>query len=196
MAITPEQRLDPDSGSHTEYKQDNDYTYDSGLVVMPVLGLTPKHRVIRLHSGVGMRTVTWRASRTGAPPIIPAAVDTDGDKLLGTVVTPVLPAPNEQAKGYNWLVTGEYTFVQTTPRIAGTNAFPTGNYPYIVSPQCDVGADLIGSQAASIIRNNPGTDVTDQITELAVQRAPVSNGVVTWPFTVLPAAASSTHLIT
>lgn len=200
MALSQQHRTDPDGSSYNEYSQDHEYTYKSGLAVMPVLGATPAHRVLRLHSGFGMRRVSWSAGRTGSPPMLPAMANTSGDTFLGGRVTPVLPNPNEPAAGYNWAVTGEYLYVQNSPRIVGENAFPTGNYPFVVSPQARVASELIGNDVVALVNaTSPSVDPTDAVSELiseAVRENFVSGtGVVTWPFTLIPAVASSTHII-
>lgn len=197
MPLSLAQRTDPDRASYNEYSQDHEYTYKSGLAVMPVLGNTPRHRVLRLHSGFGMRRVAWSTSRRGSPPMIPTMSDTAGDTFLSGTVTPVLPNPNDNSGGYNWAVSGEYLFVQNSPRIAGVNALPTGNYPFVVSLQGGIGSDLIGSETLEeIALLSPSVDPTDTISELMVTHTPVSpSGTVVWPFTVLPAVASSTHII-
>lgn len=196
MALSPAQRVDADGKSYGGFRQDHEYTHISGLVVMPVLGPVSKHRILRLHSGYGTRRVTFDAIRTGAPPSIPAAVDTPGDTLIQAVVTPSLPRPNEQAVGFDWQVQGEYLYVQNTPRVAGVNAFPTGNHAFATFPQSTLASDQIGNYVTSAIFANPGGDPTDAISEYAFARAQVSGtGTVTWPYTFIPAAASSTHLI-
>lgn len=200
MSLSQQQRTDPDGASYSEYSQDHEYTYQSGLAVMPVLGNSPRHRVLRLHSGLGMRRVSWSTARRGQPPMLPAMSDTAGDTFIGGRVTPVLPNPNEPAAGYNWAVTGEYVYVQNNPRIVGENALPTGNYPFVVSPQARIASDLIGDDVVALVNaTSPSVDPTDAVSELisdAVNENFVSGtGVVTWPFTIIPAVASSTHII-
>lgn len=194
MAIPQKSRIDTESASYMEYGAKNDYHNNRGLIVCPVAGRTAGHRVIQLHGGFGTRTVRWKAKRAGAPPVIPAAANTAGDTLLSEHVMPFQPIPDEKG-GYDWLVTGEYTFVQNAPRVAGINAFPAGEFPFM-TPQGRIAEQIVGLYGASIISQTPLTrEVVDLFTEYATTQTYRTEGVPVWPFTVLPAAASSTHII-
>jgi hypothetical protein len=197
MASTPRPRLDNEAASYAGYHAKNDYSHDLGVVVMPVASATPAHRLIRLHGGVGYRTVRWEARRVGAPPTIPAAGDTGGDTLLATHVVPHLPVP-DTAGGYDWIVGGEYTFVQNAPRVAGVNAFPAGEHPF-QTVQSKIATNIVGSYGRSILSQAQGeltVAVVDRFTEyMTGQSYRGADGVPVWPLTVLPAAASSTHII-
>lgn len=132
-----------EAGGYNDYQrfdQNNHYTYDSGLVALPVAGPTPAVRVIRLHGGYGTRTLNYAMARDGRPPVIPAMIDTPNDTFLSGDVAFGLPGSGQTSQGYNWSVTGEYTFIQLTPRIVGENTFPVGVYPGAQVTQ-DLGAD-------------------------------------------------------
>lgn len=177
---------------YREYSQKNDFSHDLGLAVLPVAGRTAAHRVIRLHGGMATRTVKWRAQRDGRPPLIPAAIDSRADTLLHTVVRPSLPVMNGGG-GFDWAVEGEYTFVQNSPREAGTHTFPVGEYPFTVHPSFAAGTALISGPAGEYYT---GTDPFNTLMEYVaakLERSP--NPDWTWPLLALPSIFSSDHLI-
>lgn len=182
----------------TDYEkvnQRNDYTHDLGVVVVPVAGRESAHRNIRLHGGVAKRTVRWTSARKGRPPVIPKAVDTDGDTLLGVQVSPHLPTPQVGGNGYDWTVEGVYTYVQKSPRLTGTDAFPVGDYPYPVQPVFSVATQLaqpyISQYYTAAVAGTKFTSLTNHLLSVV----PWEGGQWTWPFLSLPGALSSEHLI-
>lgn len=194
MPIPQELRVDGEPGSYRDYTQVHEYRNNRGLVVLPVCGCTAAHKVIRLHGGFGTRTVKWTASRGGKPPMIPAATDTYGDTLLSETVAPALPVPNSTADGYDWVVSGVYEYVQNSPRVAGVNAFPAGQHPYLVYPQAATAADMIPPIYTS--PNYPPSGRADRQTEILAQELdPESPLTGSWPMPVFPAAYTSTHII-
>ncbi len=200
MSTTQKARRDRGASSYHKFQADNEYTYDAGLVVMPTCGSTPGHKVIRLHGGIGLRHVAWDAKRRGQPPVIPTMSDTYGDTFLSGSVTPSLPAPNNQTNTYNWSVTGFYTFVQNTPRVAGERGYPTGSYPFTLFSQNALASDLLGNTVNTVLSNqSPGTTDAarfDQIVEAAFNdRTTDGEGGVVWPYTFIAPQFSSTHLI-
>lgn len=199
MSIPQGLRVDPDAGSYRGYQQDQAFEHDLGLVVLPVASYTSgspgAHRVIRLHGGLAMRRVTWRSTRVGVPPMIPAAADSGNDTILSAVVIPSLPMPDKANGAYSWTVQGEYTYVQGTPRVAGVNAFPCGQHPYLVLPQADLAGALVEGQPA-LPTGATDTFPLDRCTEYATDRATRrEDGSIIWPLLALPACLSSTHII-
>lgn len=201
MAIEVQSRIDPDPSSYSagrEYRQEHHFSHERGVVVLPLAARVPAHRKIRLHGGYGLRKVKWRTERVGSPPMIPAAVDTATDTILCETVVPHLPQPNAQHNGFNWVVEGEYVFVQNTPRVAGENAFPTGYYPFLVEPQSSSISAVFGSYARSLYSSITSDDVDklELLTEYIFNRTSrKEDGTMFWPFTVHPAGMTSTHLI-
>lgn len=126
MAIPqPEQILFNDYG---EYTQDNHFDYDSGLLALPVAGSEPAVKVIRLHGGYGKRTLKFNETRLGRPPIVPTMTDTMNDTFLGGTLFTALPGAPSTSAGYTWHISGQYEYVQLTPRIVGEDTFPVGAY--------------------------------------------------------------------
>lgn len=171
--------------SYTEgYKQDHEYTHDSGVVVLPVAGRTAKHRRIRLHGGIGHRIVRWEASRLGKPPLAPKP-ETIGDTILSTCVHAHLPIPSPGSNAYLFRMSGEYVFVQDSPRVVGVNALPTGAHPYPVEPMDTVAETTLGSA----LSQSPPTTIAefDTVVE-ALQNRVVNSGAsdFVWPLTVFP----------
>lgn len=189
-------RVDPDGGSYRGLHQWHKYTNVRGLIVLPVASTDSQHVVIRLHGGYGTRTVRWDHRRLGMPPMIPAAADTDGDTILSETVMPHLPQHNPQNHQYDWRVEGEYTYVQNSTRIAGQNAFPAGNHPYLVLPQANAAQSVVAVLSETDLNTVPNP--ADYITETAIANLPTADnadGTMQWPLTMLPAALTSTHII-
>lgn len=187
-----------EQGGHQDYKgfaQKNDFQHDLGLVVLPVASRTAAHRVIRLHGGYATRRVTWRADRTGRPPIIPAAADTEGDKLLSASVVPRLPVPMRGEAGYEWSVSGEYVYVQNTPRVAGETTFPVGNYPFVVEPAASVAEDIARPFVQQHYVGAPAGERFPTFIEYVAGRTDLRDPEWIWPFLALPSKFTSTHII-
>lgn len=194
-AASPSRAAPGTAGAHArnvatyeEYTQDHEYTHDSGLVVLPVASRTPAHKVIRLHGGVGMRIVKWKAARAGKPPVVPRPVNTAGDTVLGSVVHAQLPAPQVQAGNYLFRMNGTYTYVQDVPRIVGENALPTGCHPYQVQP---MDAMASGYVLPVMSQFEPPETTTEFDTMIAAIDDAVRQGRGTefsWPLTVIPAS--------
>lgn len=183
-----------DANAYKDYSQDHAYEHDTGLIVLPVGSREPKHRVIRLHGGVGIRRVKWSASRTGKPPIIPKAEDLAADTILSSSVSAALPTPLPQSGQYLFSLSGEYTYVQESPRVAGTNAFPTGVYPYTLNPHDAIASAAVGGLLAH--RSAP-TTVADFDAAVTIVDTAVRYGRGThfsWPLTVIPASFSAPTL--
>jgi hypothetical protein len=177
------------------FTQRNFFRNDSGVVALPVAGRTAAHRRIRLHGGMGTRIVKWRADRTGRPPVIPAAADTDADVLLSHQVIPHLPRPQSGGDAYDWSVEGEYVYVQKAPRTAGVDSFPVGDHPYPVQPVFQVASTLAAPYLGYYTAAADGQKFDALITKLASVVPTDANGQWQWPFLALPAVLSSTHLI-
>lgn len=188
-------RLDDHPQTYGGHEQHNEFTQNTGLVVCPLARRTPGHRVIRLHGGYGMRRVKWSSARRGQPPLIPQAADLNGDTLLSATVVAELPRPNPAARGYDWSAYGEYVFVQDDMRVAGTDALPVGDYPFLVeaatytSQQYGAGAYTVWSTSAkdkaaynSLISTLFGAVTAD------------NDGNLIWPYMAIAPQFSSNHL--
>lgn len=172
--------------SYTKYEQEHEYHYDNGLIALPVAGTTAKHRIIKLHGGIGTRIVKWHAQRRGKPPVIPNMDDLDYDTFLGGTVTPTLPTPDPQGIGFFWVVSGEYSYVQTRPRIAGNNTFPTGQYPFPVAPNDTIAGQLISQNISDFNDADPATENPyDKLAQKLGEAVNHDNERYLWPFTVL-----------
>jgi hypothetical protein len=197
--VEPKLRIDPDAKTYKRQEQTTEYSHDPGLVALPVASRASAHRLIRLHGGIGKRRVKWRMDREGAPPYIPAARNlSDGDVLLSSTVTPSLPRPNPTVNGFDWSVEGEYVFVQARPRLAGRHTFPAGNHAFIVQPQAKFAAKKVESVLTGVYSdpNIAAEDKIDSVMNFAATYATIGpDGTIEWPFTILPAEASSTHII-
>lgn len=184
-----------DGKSYDGVQQRHAYETDGGFLVCPVAGRTPKFRRIRLHGGVGYRRVHWSMDRQGKPPFIPAATDiSNTDLLLSTVVQPSLPSPQPEQGGYQWHVEGEYLFVQQTPRVAGVNAFPTGGFPFVITPNDQLASQLVSQYAAAfgaVLGGAAAVTMTPEMLYNAVGLKALTQTDYVWPFTAIPAAFSS-----
>lgn len=185
------------ANTYQRYTQDHRFEYDNGLIVWPVAGRTPAFRVIRLHGGVGVRRVEWEASRRGKPPIVPSMTDTDYDTFLGGSITAALPQPDPQSIGYSWHVSGSYLYVQTQPRIVGTNSIPTGGFPYPVVPNDALGNQLVADQVGNVLTNATPTDNVADLIGQAVGEDTVDHEEdnYLWPLTVLPPVFTNDNII-
>lgn len=188
---TPTYRTDTtDAGDYKSIDQENSFEFDAGLAVCPVSTRTAAHKIIRLHGGIGLRRTTWHASRQGRPPIIPAYGNAGNDTILTSVVTPTLPTPNVTMGGYDWSVSGQNTYVQGLPRLAGYTTFPVGDYPFPVLPNLN----MAGITATPYLDQYQGADPFANLIE-AIAADTEYIGSYTWPFLALPSVFSSTHLI-
>lgn len=199
MSDTPKTRLDESGyGDYTDSSQEHSFRSEGGLVAMPLAQREPGHKIIRIHGGIGYRTVAWRYARSGKPPIIPAAVDTTGDTLLNTVVSPLLPVPNPIASGYDWVVSGTYEYVQDVPRQAGYDTFPVGSHPYPVLPQDNLARAYVRNHLQdyfdALDDGDPATNPFD-VLYTAVSHDLTFAGTFSWPFRALPPVFSSDHMI-
>jgi hypothetical protein len=161
---------------YTGYRQNSTFTYDPGVVVMPLASRTPRTAVVRLHGGFGIRNVTVAASKKGSPPILPAAVDTDRDTLIACSVDIPLPAFSTDSPTFDWTAVGNYSYVTTGtdgPRVPGKDMLPAGQYPFPL-PMQDAAVALLSEGGAT-----PETVAADL-------RALIPYGNYLWPFTTYP----------
>lgn len=171
---------------YTNYEQDSSYTYDTGLLALPVAGSESAVKVIRLHGGYGTRTLKYDMARKGRPPIVPTMIDTPNDTFLGGTITTELPTGGQTSLGYKWHVAGDYTFVQTTPRIVGLNTFPVGIYPGPMIPQ-DIGAQgQGGSMAVPPFESQTLENYDNFWNGIAASTVDISTAGWTWPFLAFP----------
>lgn len=127
--------LDGQANAYFEYKQGNQYTYDSGNVVMPVAGPDgTAPQVVKLCAAIGTRTIAANALKVDAPPILPSMGrnTNEGDIFLSGAISLPLPQINSNQTGFNYKGSCEYLFVQPGPP-RGYNdgdTFETGRYPF------------------------------------------------------------------
>lgn len=161
---------------YTGYRQATDFDYDPGVFVLPLASRTPQTVIVRVHGGLGTRVVNVAASKRGSPPILPAAVDTDQDTLIGCSVNIPLPAFNHNSPGFDWAATGTYVYVTTGrggPRIPGKSMLPAGQYPFPL-PMQDAAVEMLAQSGEGV----------NQVAKGLPQA--ILAGSVMWPFTVYP----------
>lgn len=187
-----------DLNSYGSYKVESTFDGDHGVAIMPLARRVAGNRMIRLHGGYGVRRVQWRAERAGVPPTIPQMVDTVADTLLSSSMTVPLPSPNAAGRGYDWIVQGEYIFGQNDLRIAGTDPFPSGAYPWVDQPQESIRAAQAGPlvQAAFDAAAN-GQNPNAALIEAVASDCPIVliDGIIFWPWTSIPSIMSSNNII-
>lgn len=127
----------PDTAQrYLDYKIDTKYDRDEGLLVMPVAGpagSAPK--VIRVHQPIGYATRMFTASKNGAPPIVPAPINTSsGDIILTSEYEVFLPQASPNQNTWIFRADGVYTYVQGSIRGSGglvaSNNYESGDYPF------------------------------------------------------------------
>lgn len=173
------------AGDYTSYRQSSTFDYDPGVFVMAVASRTPKTVIAQVHGGLGMRRVEVTATKRGAPPILPAAVDTDTDTLIGCNINVPLPIVDPTAATYDWAAHGVYLFVTTGedgPRVPGRDPLPLGQYPFPTPTQ---------DAAIEALATGP-RDMQTLMDELPGQ-IPTNDYV--WPFTVYPPAFFNSILL-
>lgn len=188
----------------TEYgsaDQVHSYADVSGLRVVARCAPSSTPKVVRVHADYGLRTVSFDSSRAGRPPLIPAPGDvlagTDyvADTYLGGTVTLPTPMPNDKA-GYNWRISGEYTYLQSVNRKAGTHCLPTGGLPFPVIPN-----DLLFNQLLLDNGVSPGVPNSSQPNIINTAISALAAVVVDhtsyfpWPLTTLPPQCATNGLI-
>lgn len=170
----------------------------SGLRIVARCKAGAAPRLVRVHGDYGVRTIQWNTSRTGRPPVLPKPGDiTDGttvtDTYIGGSVEVPTPQHNEKEAGYDWTVSGAYTYLQTTNRKLGTHVIPTGGHPHRVLPNDDVARAMIQGAGVSL---SPGaeTPVADMIEAVAAKYMDHAK-LFTWPFTALPTLTVTNGLL-
>lgn len=179
---------------YEEYSQNNTFSQDFGLVVLPVAGQVSAHRVIRLHGGFGIRIAKWHASRIGKPPVIPSAGNTADDTILSATIAPSLPVPNSTGV-YDWIVNGEYAYVQNMVRTPGLSAFPVGDFPFRVEPTMSRADELGGPTATIVVGGQYPSAFQELVKRLQVLPGTRRGEDFFWPFLALPSVASTDNLI-
>lgn len=132
---------------YQHYTQAHEFGYSPGVAVSPSSNRSGAARLIRLCGAYGTRTVSFDAARTGMPPILPSAADTDGDTFVSGAVTLPLPIPDTRNTGYTFRGFGKYVYLQNDVRVPGTDPLPTGAYPF------DTTADFV---AVNRLQGEPG----------------------------------------
>lgn len=187
------------TGGYRASDQTHDFSYDRGLIQLPVASRVAGSRLIRLHGGCGKRVVRFRFVREGKPPIIPAMADTSGDTLLAASVAPATPMPSVTGRGLDWVVSGEYVYAQDTPRIVGNHALPVGQHPFLDRSLVSETQAAVPSSAINLYVNtvseDPATAFQLLVETTAAATTINADGDYSWPLFALPTAFSSNHII-
>lgn len=120
---------------YQDYRMSNQYTYDPGVLVLPVAGPDgTAPRIIKIHAAIGRRIAVMNAVKVDTPPILPrmGRNTKEGDVFVGGSLSLPLPQVNAQQTGFNYKASAQYEYVQpVTPRGYNDNdAFQTGCYPF------------------------------------------------------------------
>lgn len=157
------------------YQQGNNYSYDPGLLVLPVAGPDGSPpRVIKTHAAIGSRSINVHAVKVDTPPVMPSlGVNTaEGDIFLGGYLSVPLPQINSNQNGFNYFADFQATYLQPGPPRGFTDydCFQTGNYPFAI-PLIDALASTINTDET--INNSGDPDIT---TLTSTQIPPSTNG--------------------
>lgn len=141
MATQPTLVQDCMSANYNGYWIDNDYSYDNGYIILPLAD--GGYSKIRLHQGMGYRNVKFVAKKQDSPPVLPKSVDiaelgVTKAEILGSTLSVPVPAANPTGTGYDWQVSGNYTYVMTTAADAnadGNANFTPGGLPFVTGDQ-------------------------------------------------------------
>lgn len=158
-----------DTNAYRDYKgqyQESEYTYDPGYLIMPVAD--GGYIKVRVHQGIGTRTVNWSSVKNNNPPVIPTASDiysvsspnTKTAEIVGATMSLPMPVPAAEGDGYNWVVKGSYEYILTTPQaFDGTAGVSTGAQPVVTNyNQFLAGAALAGVAGAFSVSFLGSTD--------------------------------------
>lgn len=107
------------------------YHRDRGLLVIPVMGPagTPPV-VVRVHAPVGYREVDFSYAKSGGPPLMPAAADTQsGDTILTEEHNFPAPTPDQDGR-LLYGVAGHFTYVQPYGGRTPEDEFPIDAHPF------------------------------------------------------------------
>lgn len=119
-----------EADGYRDYRQAHGFNHYPGTVIAPSSNRSGAARVLRVAGAYGTRVVTFDASRTGLPPVVPAPEDTDGDLYVGGTVNLPLPTINARTSTFVFSAAGQYTYLQSPVRVPGTDPMPTGSYPW------------------------------------------------------------------
>lgn len=163
--------------NYDNFKQNSSYSYDSGMVAIPIAGPdgTPPC-VVKLYAAIGMLTRRTSAAKVNTPPIMPSiAFDTkEGDLFLSGTLNLLLPQINQSQTGFNYYANSEYTYVQPgAPRGSNpaTDTFQSGEYPF----EIPLIFTLAGAELLATIGNS-GNPYTTELEAPAGQEPPAFSG--------------------
>lgn len=118
---------------YEQYGGESVYEAARGILIMPVAGGDSDPPIqIRVHSPFGYRVNTVRASKHGAPPVLPAPCDTkSGDLLLETTMTVSTPQVSSNQDAFIYTAEVETRYLQTSLRGSGNDSvYQTPGHPY------------------------------------------------------------------
>lgn len=121
-----------------DYTSHENYTRDSGLLVLPLAAASGAPKVITVHAPINYRTVRTHEQKLGAPPLFQSFADPANgrDKFLGASLTFIQPTLSNDQTNQVFAMKGEYRYVETAATPRGTNKtdltdlFHTGRYPF------------------------------------------------------------------
>lgn len=184
---------DPQPAAYQEYEQTHEYSFDPGLVYLPVASATPQKPVrIRLHGGYGLRVTDWSASRKGGPPTIPQyRLDNDADseslkptdRILGASTTVHLPVMDTNKGAMDFRASGTIVMCQvldTGPRVNGVDPLPSGRYPFAI-PAVDT---IMSPYLDGYTETESGGTASKQVAEYLNRNTDLTERSKPWPVTV------------
>jgi hypothetical protein len=131
--IAPEQVQAP----YLVYRYRDHYEYDSGLLSMPLSGLTAGPAppstllVVQARRAATYRIVEFEIVRVGDKPVLPSLVSPNPNEvLLSASVTPQAPVVGPDGCNFTYGVSGRYVYaVLGGPVIPGTDPLRMGSSP-------------------------------------------------------------------
>lgn len=107
------------------------YHRSRGLLVIPVMGPAGTPPVVaRTHAPIGYREVDFNYSKSGGPPVMPAAADTNsGDLILSEEHSFPAPSPDQNGR-LLFGVNGHFTYVQPDGGRTPDDTFPIDSHPF------------------------------------------------------------------
>lgn len=168
------------------------HTYEDmpGLVVSPSANREGAARLLRVHGRAALRRVSWSASRSGAPPVLPIPENTARDTLIAATVTAAAPQPNMQTMQYMFAASGTYVYLQNEPRIVGLDPLPTGGQPYAI-PDLDF---VAATRYASEIKAASTAPNPEEALVIAAAARFSGSSVEGWYLTGYPAQTFTTQI--
>lgn len=136
------------------------YHRNRGLLVIPVMGPagTPPV-VVRVHAPIGYREVDFSYAKSGGPPLMPAAADSNsGDLILTEEHNFPAPTPDQDGR-LMYGVAGHFTYVQPYGGRTPEDSFPIDAHPFPTQVDALGEFDLSGVDSASELNSFHGRTI-------------------------------------